>query len=172
MRVVALDTETTGFSRGLDPSLGHRIVEIACVEIVDGVITGNHFHSYVNPQRKMSPGAMRVHGLTDVFLSDKPLFKDVSEAFLHFIGTDLIVIHNASFDIKFIDKEFILLDNWPVSAFRFIDTLLLSRSLFPGLPNNLDSLCHRFNIPERYIHSALGDATILAHIYLHLIKLL
>lgn len=172
MRVVALDTETTGFSRGLDPSLGHRIVEIACVEIIDGVVTGRYFHSYLNPQREISPGAMRIHGLTNAFLSKQPLFKDVSDSFLRFIGSDLVVIHNAPFDISFIDKEFLLLNERPVSTFHFIDTLLLSRSLFPGLPNGLDSLCRRFEIPERYTHSALGDATILAYIYLHLIKLL
>lgn len=179
MRVVALDTETTGMNkRGRNGGLicdGHRIVEIGCVEVVDGIVTGREFHSYVNPEQSVDPKAVAVHGLTDSFLSDKPKFKDVAVAFLEFIkGADLIVIHNAAFDIAFIDKEFDLLDGdqKPKGVFRVEDTLELARELFPGEANRLEDLCRRFSLNGRDgSHDALSDARMLAQVYVRLIYL-
>lgn len=179
MRVVTLDTETTGFNKnhGNGRKLGsicdgHRVVEIGCVEIVDNVITGREFHAYVNPERSMDPKATSVNGLTDFFLSDKPLFKDVAASFIKFIaGADLIVIHNALFDIAFIDQEFNLLDAslQPKQNFRVEDTLAFARSVFPGDANRLQDLCRRFSLSCEGLHGALQDARLLAQVYLNLI---
>lgn len=172
MRYVTLDVETTGLKRGrgVDVSDGHRIIEIACVEIIDNQVTGDYFHTYVNPQMKVDEGATKVHGVKSNFLLDKPLFPDIVTALLGFIGNATIVIHNAAFDTAFLDKEFALLDknSQPTRSFPIIDTLILSRKIFPGNRNSLDGLSQRFGIPKRSLHGALTDAQILAEIYLHL----
>lgn len=180
MRVVTLDTETTGFNKnhGNGRKLGsicdgHRVVEIGCVEILNGVITGREFHSYINPKRSVDPKAVAVHGLTDAFLSDKPVFKDVAATFLDFIrGADLIVIHNAAFDIAFLDQEFDYLEGYqkPKGVFRVEDTLELAREVFPGEANRLEDLCRRFSLNGRAgLHDALSDARMLAEVYIRLI---
>lgn len=166
MREIALDTETTG----LDPSSGHRIVEIGCVEMLGHVRTGNHFHTYLNPEREMPKEAENIHGLSGEFLKDKPLFRNVARAFLEFIGEDPLVIHNAQFDLKFLNAE---LDaaGLPLIAFeRATDTVLIARRMFPGSPANLDALCKRFNVDlsARTKHGALLDAELLADVYLEL----
>lgn len=173
-----VDTETTGFNRGFrnGGSIcdGHRIVEIGCVEIVDNVITGREFHAYVNPERSMETGAINVNGLTDSFLSDKPLFKDVAKGLVDFIsGADFLVIHNAPFDIAFLDQEFHLLDSHlrPVGSFSVEDTLTFARVVFPGESNRLEDLCRRFSLGCEGLHGALQDAKLLARVYLNLIFL-
>ena len=177
MRLVVLDTETTGLNRsrnGEGVAYGHRIVEVGCVEIIDGVVTGNRFHVYVNPSRSIDPKATAIHGITDAFVKDKPPFESIVGDFLEFIGGSCIVIHNAAFDISFLDQEFQLLTaGKPVGVvFEYIDTLELARGYFPGLKNNLDSLCERFGIETRGgFHGALLDAYLLAHIYLRFTKL-
>lgn len=166
MREIVLDTETTG----LDPVSGHRIVEIGCVELIHHVSTGNHFHTYLNPQRDMPPEAERVHGLSATFLSDKPLFKQMADAFLEFIQDAPLVIHNAAFDMKFINAELQTLGYAPISMERTIDTVMMARQKFPGQPASLDALCKRFNISldARDKHGALVDAQLLADVYLEL----
>lgn len=166
MREIALDTETTG----LDPASGHRIVEIGCVEMHSFVRTGNHFHTYLNPERDMPPEAERIHGLTGAFLKDKPTFKTVARAFLEFIGDDPLVIHNASFDLKFLNAELDALGLPLIAIERATDTVLIARRMFPGSPANLDALCKRFSIDltARTKHGALLDAELLADVYLEL----
>ncbi len=166
MREIALDTETTG----LDPSSGHRVVEIGCVEMVGHIRTGNHFHSYLNPERDMPREAENIHGLSAVFLKDKPTFKVVARAFLEFIGDAPLVIHNASFDLKFLNFELNALDLPLIDFARATDTVLIARKMFPGSPANLDALCKRFNIDlsARTKHGALLDAELLADVYLEL----
>lgn len=166
MRQIVLDTETTG----LDPASGHRLVEIGCVEIVNHIRTGSHFHSYLNPERDMPPEAERIHGLSGAFLQDKPLFKTVAAAFLEFIGDTPLVIHNASFDLKFLNAELNALDLPLIPMERATDTVLIARKKFPGSPANLDALCKRFNIDTaaRTKHGALLDAELLADVYLEL----
>lgn len=179
MRVVVLDTETTGLNRGRDNGAsvcdGHRVIEIGCVEIVSGSVTGREFHSYINPCRDVDQKAVAVHGLTDLFLRDKPTFDVIVDSFLDFINdADAIVMHNAPFDVAFIDQEFRLLDyrKQPHALFTVVDTLELARALFPGVPNRLDDLCRRFSLPSRSgAHGALEDARILAKIYLILSSL-
>ena len=172
MRVVVLDTETTGLNRRRDGAVcdGHRLVEIGAVEIIDGGITGKTFHSYLDPGQPVDPKAVAVHGLTDSFLQDKPLFTDIAQSFIDFIkGADFIVIHNAPFDLAFIDQEFQRLHRrqQPIGRFNVIDTLDVTRGMFPGESNRLDDLCRRFSITGRQgRHGALEDAWILAHIYL------
>ncbi|MES2984299.1 MAG: DNA polymerase III subunit epsilon [Pseudomonadota bacterium] len=166
MREIALDTETTG----LDPFSGHRLVEIGCVEMMGHIRTGNHFHVYLNPERDMPREAENIHGLSSAFLKDKPLFKTVARAFLEFIGDDPLVIHNAAFDLKFLNAE---LDSQglPLIDFaRATDTVLIARKRFPGSPANLDALCKRFSIDTsaRTKHGALLDAELLADVYLEL----
>jgi DNA polymerase-3 subunit epsilon len=178
MRVVVLDTETTGLNRGRnggDVASGHRIVEIGCVEIIDGRITGKVFHSYIQPGMGVQPKAVAVHGITDAFLKDKPTFKQVADEFVQFIsGAQEIVIHNARFDVAFLDQEFHLLSNdqRPKGLFFVTDTLEIARELFPGEGNRLEDLCNRFGIrcPDGF-HGALSDAKVLAEVYLNLIKL-
>ncbi len=167
MRQVVLDTETTG----LDPAAGHRVIEIGAVELIDRRLSGNNFHSYLNPQRDIEDGALEVHGITREFLQDKPLFADVAEDFLQFIQGAELIIHNAPFDLGFLDMELSRLAACPgrIDEFaRVLDTLELARELHPGQRNNLDALCKRYAIDDssRTLHGALLDAEILADVYL------
>ena len=167
MREIVLDTETTG----LDPYDGHRIVEIGAVELFNHVPTGNVYHQYINPVRKMPEQAFAVHGLSEEFLSDKPKFVDIASEFLDFIGSEKLIIHNASFDMKFINYELSKIKREEVSYDRAVDTLAIARKKFPGSPASLDSLCRRFKIDNsaRVMHGALLDSQILAEVYLELI---
>ena len=166
MRQVILDTETTG----LDPALGHKIIEIAGLEIVNRRLTGNHFHRYVNPDRDSEDAALQVHGLTREFLQDKPRFRDIAAEFLAFIDGAELVIHNAAFDVAFIDYELKAVESRPVGACcpSIIDTLKLARDMYPGKRNGLDALCDRHQIDNsaRTLHGALLDAQLLAEVYL------
>lgn len=171
MREVVLDTETTGFARGRNVAEGHRIIEVACVEIIDNEITGREFHAYVNPRRGVQAGAFKIHRISDEFLKDKVGFEDVVSDLISFIGDSVIVCHNAPFDLKFLDQEFMLLDvsKQPEQLFKFFDTLEFARHLFPSEPNSLDALARRFKVPGRIdAHGALVDAKILASVYLSL----
>lgn len=167
MREIVLDTETTG----LDPYDGHRIVEIGAVELFNHVPTGNVYHQYINPVRKMPEQAFAVHGLSEEFLSDKPKFVDIASEFLDFIGSEKLIIHNASFDMKFINYELSKIKREEVSYDRAVDTLAIARKKFPGSPASLDSLCRRFKIDNsaRVMHGALLDSQILSEVYLELI---
>lgn len=166
MREICLDTETTG----LDPFSGHRIVEIGAVEMINQVRTGNHFHVYLNPERDMPREAENIHGLSISFLSDKPKFREIARAFLEFIGDDPLVIHNAAFDLKFLNAELDVARLPTIDPARATDTVLIARKKFPGSPANLDALCKRFNIDTsaRTKHGALLDAELLAEVYLEL----
>jgi DNA polymerase-3 subunit epsilon len=167
MREIVLDTETTG----LDPFQGHRVVEIGCVELVNRFPTGKTFQCYLNPERDMPPDAEAVHGLTLDFLKDKPLFADVVEDFLTFVGDAPLVIHNAAFDLAFLNAELERLARPAIGRDRLLDTLLLARRRHPAGPNRLDDLCTRYHIDNshRTKHGALLDAEILAEVYLELI---
>ena len=166
-REIVLDTETTGF----EPSQGHRLVEIGCLELINHIPSGQIFHTYINPERDVPQGAYDVHGLSFDFLKAHPLFKDVGSLFLDFIGDAPLIIHNAKFDMKFINSE--LKDHdWPEIPFtRAIDTLAIARKKFPGSPASLDALCKRFGVDNkaRDKHGALLDAELLAQVYLELI---
>ncbi len=166
MRQIILDTETTG----LDPKLGHRVIELAAVEIVDRRLTTRHFHRYVNPERASDEGALQVHGLTEEFLRDKPKFGEIAREFLDFVGGAELVIHNAAFDLGFLDRELDLLDLKPIAEYcpSVIDSLQLARELHPGKKNGLDALCERYQIDhsKRTLHGALLDANLLAEVYL------
>jgi DNA polymerase III subunit epsilon len=166
MREIVLDTETTG----IDPGDGHRLVEIGCLELVNHLPTGRHFHSYLNPQREVPVDAVRVHGLTAEFLKDHPLFTEKVGEFLDFIGDAVLVIHNAEFDMKFINAELKSAGFKALSMTRVLDTLLMARQKYPGQPANLDALCRRFKIDnsERKLHGALLDAELLSEVYLEL----
>jgi DNA polymerase-3 subunit epsilon len=167
MREIVLDTETTG----LDPLRGDRLVEIGCVEIFNRMPTGQSFHRHINPERQVSAEAIAVHGLTNEFLADKPLFAEVVEEFLAFIGDAPLVIHNASFDVGFINAELDRLKLPAISRERLVDTLLLARRKHPGVSNRLDDLCSRYSIDNshRTKHGALLDAELLAEVYVDLI---
>ncbi|QCO55791.1 DNA polymerase III subunit epsilon [Pseudorhodobacter turbinis] len=167
MREIVLDTETTGF----EPSEGDRIVEIGAVELFNHMPTGRTFHEYINPQRSMPKAAFEVHGLGDDFLRDKPLFRDVAQAFLDFVGTDIMVIHNASFDMKFLNHELGAIGLPKLPNAQALDTLAMARQKFPGSPSSLDALCRRFGVDNsgREKHGALLDSEILAEVYLELI---
>ncbi len=167
MREIVLDTETTG----LDPLRGDRLVEIGCVEIFNRMPTGQTFHRHINPERLVAAEALAVHGLSNEFLADKPLFADVVEEFLAFIGDAPLVIHNASFDIGFINAELDRLKLPPITRERLVDTLLLARRKHPGVSNRLDDLCSRYSIDNshRTKHGALLDAELLAEVYVDLI---
>lgn len=168
MREIVLDTETTGF----DPETGDRIVEIGAVELFNHVPTGRTYHQYCNPERSMPNEAFEVHGLGDEFLADKPLFREVGQDFLDFIGEDSkLVIHNASFDMKFLNAELGWINLPRIAMERAIDTVAMARKKFPGSPASLDALCRRFNIDNsaRTLHGALLDSEILAEVYLELI---
>lgn len=168
MREIVLDTETTGF----DPSEGDRIVEIGAVELFNHVPTGRTYHQYINPERSMPREAFEVHGLGDEFLADKPKFAQIADAFLEFVGPEAkLVIHNASFDMKFLNAELGWVKKPLIANDRAIDTLLIARRKFPGSPASLDALCRRFGIDNssRTLHGALLDSEILAEVYLELI---
>jgi len=167
MRQIVLDTETTG----LEPEQGHRIIEIGCVEMINRRLTGRTFHHYLNPEREIDPGAQEVHGLSTAFLSDKPLFVDVADDLLTFIGDAELVIHNAPFDVGFLDAELGRLGPEPVriqDLCPVLDTLVLAREMHPGQRNSLDALCRRYQVDnsQRELHGALLDARILADVYL------
>jgi len=167
MRQIVLDTETTG----LDPKSGHRIIEIGCVEIINRRTTDNRYHQYIQPNHKIDDGAMKVHGITNEFLNDKPIFFEIVDEFMDFITGAELIIHNASFDVGFINHELKLLkQGWkPVDKYcQILDTLALARKQNPGQKNNLDALCKRYGIDNsnRQLHGALLDAEILAEVYL------
>ena len=167
MRQIALDTETTGIST----DEGHRIIEIGCIEIENRRITGNEFHCYLNPEREIDEGATRVHGLTLEKLSNEPLFKEVAKDFLNFVSGAELIIHNAAFDVGFLNKEISLLE-WDESSIEehalVMDTLKMAREMHPGKKNSLDALCTRYEIDRsmRQVHGALIDADLLAKVYL------
>jgi len=167
MREIVLDTETTG----LDPLRGDRLVEIGCVEIFNRMPTGQTFQRYFNPERDMPAEAFAVHGLSSEFLADKPFFAEEVDAFLAFIGDAPLVIHNASFDISFINAELDRIKRQPVPREQLVDTLLLARRKHPGVSNRLDDLCSRYAIDNsrRTKHGALLDAELLAEVYIDLI---
>ena len=167
MREIVLDTETTGMS----PRDGHRIIEIGALELMHHVPTGNKLHIYINPERDIDDGAVAVHGLTNAFLSDKPLFGEIVDEFLSFIGDAPLVIHNASFDMGFINAEFAKIQHPPMPMDRAIDTLAMARKKFPGAQASLNALCRRFEIDKshRDLHGALVDADLLARVYLELL---
>lgn len=166
MREIVLDTETTG----LNPLQGDRMVEIGCVEVENGLATGEVYHRYFDPQRDMPAGAERVHGLSEEFLKGKPLFSQEVDSFLEFIGNDPLVIHNAPFDMGFMNAELARTGYKNLSFDRVIDTLPMARKKFPGAPASLDALCKRFGIDlsTRELHGALLDARLLADVYLEL----
>jgi DNA polymerase-3 subunit epsilon len=167
MREIVLDTETTG----TDPAAGDRVIEIGCVELVNQFPTGKTFHKYVNPQRSISQGAFNVHGLSEAFLADKPVFSAVVEELLEFVGDGRLVIHNAAFDIAFLNAEFARTGHAPLDMMRVVDTLSLARRRHPGAPNSLDALCARYGIDNsrRTKHGALLDAELLSEVYIELI---
>ena len=166
MREIVLDTETTG----LDPASGHRIVEIGAVELSNHVPTGAVLHRYVNPQRDMPAEAFAVHGLSATFLAEKPLFAEIVADVLEFLGDAPLVIHNAAFDLGFLNAELRLLGFPPIAPGRCIDTVDMARCKFPGAPASLDALCRRFliDLSDRTLHGALKDARLLAGVYLEL----
>ena len=167
MREIVLDTETTGIS----PREGHRIIEIGALELKHHIPTGKTLHIYINPERDIDDGAVAVHGLTSAFLSDKPLFAEIVDEFLSFIGDAPLVIHNASFDMGFINAELDKIQHPPLPIDRAIDTLVMARKKFPGAQANLDALCRRFGIDNshRGLHGAMVDADLLASVYVELL---
>ena len=168
MKEIVFDTETTG----LDPFSGDKLVEIGAVELEDHLPTGRKFHQYINPMRSMSEEVIKIHGLTEEFLSDKPTFEEICADFLDFIGTDsMLVAHNAAFDMRFINCELASVGREKIPDSRVIDTLLIARKKFPGSSVNLDELCKRFHIDNsaRTVHGALLDAELLAEVYLELL---
>jgi DNA polymerase III subunit epsilon len=167
MREIVLDTETTG----TEATKGDRVIEIGGVELVNHFPTGRSYHVYINPQRAVSAGALAVHGLSDEFLADKPVFATIVEEFLAFVGDARLVIHNAAFDIGFLNEEFRRTGHSFIGMERVVDTLALARRKHPGAPNNLDALCSRYGIDNsrRTKHGALLDAEILAEVYIELI---
>ena len=167
MREIVLDTETTGF----EPTEGHRIVEIGAVELFNHLPTGRSYHQYINPERPMPKEAFEVHGLGDDFLRDKPAFRAIGQAFLTFIGAAQLVIHNAAFDMKFLNHELKAAGLPDIPQARATDTLLIARQKFPGAPASLDALCRRFGVDNsaREKHGALLDSEILAEVYLELV---
>lgn len=167
MRQIVLDTETTG----LETSQGHRIIEIGCVELVNRRLTGRHYHQYIKPEREIDAGAQAVHGISNAMLEDKPVFARIADEFLQFIGDAELIIHNAAFDIGFLNHEMNMLrPGFGSIADRchVIDTLLMARAKHPGQKNNLDALCKRYGVDnsQRELHGALLDAEILADVYL------
>ncbi len=167
MRQIVLDTETTG----LETSQGHRIIEIGCVELIGRRVTDNHWHHYINPEREVDAGAFEVHGISDEFLQDKPLFADIADSFLAYIEGAELIIHNAAFDVGFLNYEINLLNTGLPSVetvSSILDTLVMARQKHPGQKNSLDALCKRYEIDNshRSVHGALLDARILADVYL------
>ncbi len=168
MRQIVLDTETTG----LEPSQGHKIIEIGCVELINRKLTGNHYHQYIKPMREIDAGAIEVHGITNEFLADKPTFDQIVKAFIEFVDGAELIIHNAPFDIGFLDHELQQLSGRPYKNMthycQVVDSLVLARHKHPGQKNNLDALCKRYGVDnsQRDLHGALLDAEILADVYL------
>ncbi len=167
MRQIVLDTETTG----LEPSQGHRVIEIGCVELINRRLTGNNLHIYINPQREIDAGALEVHGISNDFLADKPLFSDIADTFVDFVKGAELVIHNAPFDVGFLNSELSDLNRGYKSMEEYckiLDTLAMARKKHPGQKNNLDALCKRYFVDntQRELHGALLDAEILADVYL------
>ena len=166
MRQIVLDTETTG----LDPSSGHRIIEIGCIELLNRRFTGNKLHIYINPERQIDAGAIRVHGITNEFLQDKPVFADIAKQFIEFVDGAELIIHNAPFDVGFLNSELagVKYAHKLEERCAVLDTLVLAREKHPGQRNNLDALCKRYNVnnSNRKLHGALLDAEILAFVYL------
>jgi DNA polymerase-3 subunit epsilon len=166
MRTVVLDTETTG----LNASLGDRVIELGCIEVANRRVTGNHFHHYINPERKSEDGALRVHGITQEFLEDKPKFREIAAEFLDYIRGAELVIHNAAFDVEFLNLELARVGHPPIEEHcaAVVDSLKLARELHPGKKNSLDALCERYQIAHahRTLHGALLDAALLAEVYL------
>ena len=168
MREIVLDTETTG----LDPAQGHKIVEIGCVELENHMPTGRTFQEYLNPERLMDQEVIAVHGITNEFVQDKPKFSEIADKFIKFIGPDSkLVIHNAAFDMKFLNAELTACGREPLSYDRVIDTLIIAKHKFPGSRVNLNELCKRFNVDAsaRTVHGALLDSELLAEVYLELV---
>lgn len=165
-REIVLDTETTG----LEPKTGHRIVEIGAIEMYNKVATGKKFHYYINPLRDMPTEAYRIHGISGEFLKDKPIFGNIVDEFLDFIDGAQLIIHNAPFDIKFLNHELSLVNKPSLDLSIAIDTLVMARKMFPGMKTNLDALCKRFKIDNsnRQLHGALKDAALLAEVYVEL----
>lgn len=166
MREIIFDTETTG----LNPSSGDRIVEIGCIEMVNRIETGRHFHAYFNPERPMPAEAAAVHGLTDIFLSDKPRFTEKADELIEFIEDSPLVAHNAGFDFSFLNYELSLCGRPPICMSRMVDTLAIARTRHPGAKHSLDALCVRFGVDrtQRVKHGALLDAQLLAQVYIEL----
>jgi len=166
MRQIVLDTETTG----LEPEEGHRVIEIGCLELIDRRLSGRQFHRYVNPGRPVESDALTVHGLSDEFLADKPRFEEIAGEFIDFIRGAELLIHNASFDVGFLDSELARLDGAPrmTDLAEVLDTLMLARELHPGQRNSLDALCRRYEVDNsnRTLHGALLDSELLAEVYL------
>ena len=167
LRELVLDTETTGFS----PESGDRIVEVGVVELINHIATEKSFHKYINPERSMPTSAFKVHGLSYEFLVDKPLFSEIADDLLAFIGDDKIIIHNAPFDVGFLNYELALLGKGPMKESQVLDSLAMAREKYPGSPASLDALCRRFSIDnsDRSLHGALLDSHILSKVYLELI---
>lgn len=167
MREIVLDTETTGF----EPADGDRLVEIGCVELINHVATGRTFHKYCNPERDMPEEAFRVHGLSAEFLSQHACFREIVQEFVDFVGDSPLIIHNAQFDMKFINAELKLCGRQPLPMEQAVDTVQMARRKFPGAPASLDALCRRFGIDNsaRTYHGALLDAELLAEVYLELV---
>lgn len=168
MRQIVLDTETTGLS----PKEGHRIIEIGCIELINRRLTDNHLHFYINPEREIEAGAAQVHGITTEFLKDKPLFKDIAQEFIEFVEDAELIIHNAPFDVGFLNHEFKLIKNPQLISdyCAVIDTLVIARKKHPGQQVSLDALCRRYQIDHsnRELHGALLDAQLLAQVYLRM----
>jgi DNA polymerase III subunit epsilon len=166
MRTVVLDTETTG----LNAALGDRIIELGCIEVLNRRVTGNHFHHYINPERKSEDGALKVHGITQEFLEDKPKFREVAAEFLDYVQGAELVIHNAAFDVEFLNLELARIGQPPIEEHcaSIVDSLKLARELHPGKKNSLDALCERYEVDHahRTLHGALLDAALLAEVYL------
>lgn len=170
-RTIVLDTETTGINKKNFPHINHRIIEIGAVEIIKRRFTGNNFHVYLQPNRSIESEALKIHGITSDFLLNKPVFKDIANKFFNYIKDSELVIHNATFDLGFINQEFEMLNNKIKKIDTFctvIDTLKIARTLFPGKKNNLDALCVRYKINKsnRNLHSAIVDASLLGKLYL------
>lgn len=162
-REVVLDTETTGLNKMRD-----KVIEIGCCELINKVETGRYFHVYINPQCEVSEGALRIHNISNAFLSDKPKFNEIAQEFMSFIGNSVLIIHNAQFDLHFLNTELSLLGLSQIHSARVIDTLLIARKKYPKSPVNLDALCRRFNVSleNRQKHGALTDARLLAAVYI------
>jgi DNA polymerase-3 subunit epsilon len=167
LREIVLDTETTG----IDASAGDRVIEIGCVELISHIPTGRTYHVYINPQRPVSEGAFRVHGLSDAFLSDKPVFAAIADEFAAFIEGARLVIHNAAFDVGFLNAEFARVGRPAIAPDLVVDTLIMARRKHPGASNSLDALCNRYGIDNarRTNHGALLDSEILAEVYIELL---